>query len=68
MSIPSHIPKWIWAAVVGTSTVIALIFSMFKLWDAIDTRLQSSITSATVLITKEIRNQTDIIAEFYEDD
>ena len=63
-----NIPNWIWATIVGFGTVIGLITGMLSVWNQIDQNIQESIETAAVLITTEIHGQTNVIAEFYEDD
>lgn len=64
----TKIPGGVWATIIGVGTVGAAITSMLAIWDQIDNNIQSSIQTATVLVTQEIQDQTGIIVEFIEDD
>jgi len=62
------VPSWIWATIVGLGTSVGVITGIMSIWNQIEHNTQSAVQTAAVLITTEIRVQTDEIAEFFEDD
>ena len=63
-----QVPNWCWATVIGLATVIGIITGMITIWSEVESRTNNAVQTAVTLVTSEIRKQTGVIAEFYEDD